>query len=77
MKFKNKSKMLKILIKIPILKRLTVSIYKRYIFLFKKYKKTILVDETYFDLDLRHLIDRRFFFMKHMRMSYFATVFNN
>ena len=56
--------MLKILLKIPILNRLIISIYKRYIFFFKKYKKTIFVENTYYDLDLRHLIDRRFFFYK-------------
>ena len=25
------------------------------------HKKTIIVDDIYFDLDLRHLFDRRFF----------------
>ena len=54
--------MLKSIIRLPILKRLIPSIYKKYIFFFNNYKKTVLVDNTYFDLDLRHLIDRRFFF---------------
>ena len=49
------------LIRLPILKRLIPSIYKKYIFFFNNYKKTVLIDNTYFDLDLRHLIDRRFF----------------
>ena len=56
--------MLSYLVKIPILKRLIPSFYKKYIFFFKRYKKTIIVDGIYFDLDLRHLIDRRFFFHK-------------
>ena len=54
--------MLRSIIRLPILKRLIPSIYKKYIFFFNNYKKTVLVDNTYFDLDLRHLIDRRFFF---------------
>ena len=59
--------MLSYLIKIPILKRLIPSFYKKYIFFFKRYKKTIIVDGIYFDLDLRHLIDRRFFFSQNLR----------
>ena len=54
--------LIKHLIKIPILKRLIPSFFKKYIFFFKKYKKEILVNGIYFDLDLRHLIDRRFYF---------------
>ena len=54
--------MLSQLIKLPILKRLIPSLYKKYIFLFYKWKKTIFVDGIYYNLDLRHLIDRRFFF---------------
>ena len=50
------------LIKIPILKRLIPSLFKKYIFFFKRYKKEILINNLYFDLDLRHLIDRRFYF---------------
>ena len=49
-------------IKFPILKRLIPSLYKRYIFFSKDYFKKILVDNILYDLDLRHLIDRRFFF---------------
>jgi len=56
--------MLRFLIKIPFLKRLIPSFYKRYIFFTKKYEKSIIVEDIYFDLDLRHLIDRRFFFHK-------------
>ena len=55
--------MLNFFIKLPILKRLIPSFYKKYIFFTKNYKKTIIVDDIYFDLDLRHLIDRRFFFL--------------
>ena len=56
--------MLNFFIKLPILKRLIPSFYKKYIFFTRNYKKTIIVDDIYFDLDLRHLIDRRFFFYK-------------
>lgn len=54
--------LIRYLIKIPILKRLIPSFFKRCIFFFKKYKKEILVNNIYFDLDLRHLIDWRFYF---------------
>ena len=50
------------LIKFPILKRLIPSLYKKYIFFFNKYKKKIIINDVIYDLDLRHLIDRRFFF---------------
>ena len=50
------------LIKFPILKRLIPSLYKRYIFYFNKYSKNVIIDNVIYDLDLRHLIDRRFFF---------------
>ena len=53
--------LIRYLSKIPILKRLIPSFFKKYIFFFKKYKKEILVNNIYFDLDLRHLIDRRFY----------------
>ena len=52
------------LIKFPILKRLIPSLYKRYIFYFNKYSKNVIIDNVIYDLDLRHLIDRRFFFHK-------------
>lgn len=54
--------LIKYFIKFPILKRLIPSLYKRYIFFFKKHNKVIFVDNIIFNLDLRHLIDRRFFF---------------
>ena len=62
--------MLSFLVKIPILKRLIPSFYKKYIFFSKDHEKTIVVNGVYFDLDLRHLIDRRFFFTKPMKMNY-------
>lgn len=49
------------LIKLPIFKRLIPSLYKRYIFFFKKHDKEIKIKNVYYNLDLRHLIDRRFF----------------
>ena len=54
--------LIKFLVKLPILKRLIPSLVKRYIFLFNSYYKEILVNNILFDLDLRHLIDRRFYF---------------
>ena len=50
------------LIKIPILKRLIPSLYKKYVLLFNQYIKEVQIDDVNYDLDLRHLIDRRFFF---------------
>ena len=50
------------LIKFPILKRLIPSLYKKYIFFFNKYSKKVVINDVIYDLDLRHLIDRRFFF---------------
>ena len=59
------------LIKWPIFKRLIPSLYKKYIFLFNKYDKNIFIEGIDYDLDLRHLIERCFFFIKHTRMSFF------
>jgi len=61
------------LIKFPILKRLIPSLYKRYIFSFNKYSKNVIIDNVIYDLDLRHLIDRRFFFHK----TYEEELFNS
>jgi FkbM family methyltransferase len=49
------------LIKLPILKRLIPSLIKKYIFFLNDYHKEISVNNIFFDLDLRHLIDRRFY----------------
>jgi len=54
--------LIKFLIRIPILKRIIPSIYKRYVFFTKNYNKEIKIKNVIYDLDLRHLIDRRFFF---------------
>jgi len=64
------------LIKIPILKRLIPSLYKKYIFLFSKWDKTIYVDNIQYNLDLRHLIDRRFFFHKTYENELFQPLLN-
>ena len=50
------------LIKIPILKRLIPSLYKKYVLFFNQYIKEVQINHVYYSLDLRHLIDRRFFF---------------
>tara|TARA_Y100000816_G_scaffold33543_1_gene21379 strand:- start:489 stop:1262 length:774 start_codon:yes stop_codon:yes gene_type:complete len=50
------------LIKFPIFKRLIPSLYKKYIFFFNRYSKKVIINNVIYDLDLRHLIDRRFFF---------------
>jgi FkbM family methyltransferase len=49
------------LIKLKILKRIIPSLLKIYIFLTKNYKKKVTIENISYDLDLRHLIDRRFF----------------
>lgn len=58
------------LIKFPILKRIIPSFYKKYIFFFNKYKKKVIIKNVSYDLDLRHLIDMRFFFIMVMKNSY-------
>ena len=58
------------LIKFPVLKRLIPSVYKKYMFFFKKYSKKVIINNVIYDLDLRHLIDRRFFFTMVMKMNY-------
>ena len=57
--------MIEKLIKFPILKRLIPSLYKRYIFFRKDYFKEIIINGIVYNLDLRHFIDRRFFFKKY------------
>ena len=57
-------------LKVPFLKRLIPSIYKKYIYLTKLHFKEIIVDGIIFDLDLRHFIDRRFFFIKLTKKNY-------
>lgn len=64
------------LIKLPILKRLIPSFYKRYLFLFRRYKKDIIIDDIKYHLDLRHLIDRRFFFHKTYENELFQPICN-
>jgi len=64
------------LIKLPILKRLIPSLYKKYIFLFSKWDKTIIVNKIKYNLDLRHLIDRRFFFHKTYEDELFQPIIN-
>ena len=49
------------LIKLPILKRAIPSILKKYIYWTNNYEKKITIENISYDLDLRHLIDRRFF----------------
>ena len=68
--------MLNFLIKFPILKRLIPSIYKKYIFLSKNYFKEIKVNDVYYFLDLRYLIDRRFFFHKKYEEELFIPLIN-
>ena len=49
------------LIKLPILKRAIPSILKKYIYWTNNYEKKVAIENISYDLDLRHLIDRRFF----------------
>lgn len=53
--------MISFLLRIPVFKRLIPSIFKKYIKLSKKYIKTIYINGIYYELDVRHLIDRRFY----------------
>ena len=53
------------LIKLPIFKRLIPSLYKK-----------ISIDGINYDLDLRHLIDRRFFFHKTYENELFQPICN-
>tara|TARA_B100001057_G_scaffold305074_1_gene305225 strand:- start:578 stop:1345 length:768 start_codon:yes stop_codon:yes gene_type:complete len=66
--------MIEIFVKLPIFKRLIPSIYKKYIFFTKKYFKEIIVDGIIYDLDLRHFIDRRFFFHKVYEQELFSPM---
>ena len=68
--------MLNFLIKLPILKRLIPSIYKKYIFLTKNYFKEVKVNDIYYNLDLRYLIDRRFYFYKKYEEELFVPLVN-
>ena len=52
------------LIKLPILKRAIPSILKKYIYWTNNYEKKVTIENISYDLDLRHLIDRRFFLHK-------------
>ena len=65
--------MIQYLIKIPFLKRIIPSIYKRYIFN-NNFFKEIIVDNIFFDLDLRHLIDRRFFLHRTYENELFLPI---
>jgi len=64
------------LLKFPILKRIIPSFYKKYIFFFNKYKKTVIINNVSYDLDLRHLIDRRFFFHNGYEDELFNSLIN-
>tara|TARA_E500000178_G_C16874827_1_gene686164 strand:+ start:261 stop:1025 length:765 start_codon:yes stop_codon:yes gene_type:complete len=66
--------MIEIFVKLPVFKRLIPSIYKKYIFFTKKYFKEIVVDGIIYDLDLRHFIDRRFFFHKVYEEELFSPM---
>jgi len=66
--------MIEKLIELPILKRLIPSLYKKYIFFKKDYFKEIIVNGIVFNLDLRHFIDRRFFFQKKYEEELFNPI---
>ena len=68
--------MLNFLLKLPLLKRLIPSIYKKYIFFTKNYFKEVKVNNVYYNLDLRHLIDRRFYFHKKYEEELFIPLVN-
>jgi hypothetical protein len=53
--------MIKFLIKLPILKRVIPSIFKKYILITKNFLKKKKIDGIKYKLDTRHLIDRNFY----------------
>lgn len=53
--------MIKFLIKLPVLKRVIPSIYKKYILITKNFLKKKKIDGIQYKLDTRHLIDRNFY----------------
>ena len=63
--------MIQKLIKLPLLKRLILFFYKKYVFLKKMYYKEIIIDGIIYDLDLRHFIDKRFYFIKLTNKNFF------
>jgi hypothetical protein len=63
--------MMRYLIKLPIFKRLIPSLYKIYLYFTQNYFHNIKVKNIIYNLDLRHLIDRRFFFIVNMKKNYF------
>ena len=68
--------MIKKLIKLPILKRLIPSFYKKYLFFKRDYLKEIKVKGVTYDLDLQHLIDRRFFLHNEYEEELFKPLTN-
>ena len=62
--------------KLQIIKRIIPSLYKKYIFFKKDYSKELTIDNIKYDLDLRHLIDRRFFFHKKYEDELFLPIKN-
>ena len=68
--------MTKKLIKFPILKRLIPSFYKKYLFFKKDYFKELIIEDVTYNLDLRHLIDRRFYFHKEYEEELFKPIVN-
>ena len=68
--------MIEKLMKLKIIKRIIPSLYKKYIFFKKDYFKELTIDNIKYDLDLRHLIDRRFFFHKKYEDELFLPITN-
>lgn len=68
--------MIKFLVKLPIFKRLIPSLYKKYIYYTKNFYRTIKVNNVIYNLDLRHLIDRRFFFHREYERELFLPLKN-
>jgi len=68
--------MIEKLMKLQIIKRIIPSLYKKYIFFKKDYSKELTIDNIKYDLDLRHLIDRRFFFHKKYEDELFLPIKN-
>ena len=68
--------MMRFLIKLPIFKRLIPSLYKIYLYFTQNYFHNIKVKNIIYNLDLRHLIDRRFFFHREYEKELFFPLKN-
>jgi len=67
---------IKFLIKIPFLKRLIPSLFKKYVLITKNFWKQKKIDEINYILDVRYLIDRNFYLRENYEDELFAFAKN-